>query len=94
MTRLVEQRREPVETVSEARKRLWDAINEYCRQNGGAVVSVPGQRVMRIHCSKDSPLPAKLTQAGHDVRQGGMLTRIDGGKFLSVIEIEVVLPGK
>ena len=94
MVALPAQRLEPALKVSEKTRRLWDALHEYVRSQGGAVVSVRGLRVMRVQCGKDSPIPVKLAEASYDVRHGGMLTRIDGGKFLSVIEIEIVLPGK
>lgn len=71
-------------SVIEKRMRLFNAINEYCLQLGGWVVSVPGQRSIRIECRKDSEIPAKLISAGHDVRHVGSHIRIDGGKFLPV----------
>ena len=31
--------------------------NEYVRRHGGAVVSVPGNKTLRIECPRGSPLP-------------------------------------
>jgi hypothetical protein len=80
--------------IIEKRMRLFDAINAFCRELGGWVISVPGHRTVRIECRKDSVIPAKLIAAGHDVRHVGSHTRIHAGDFLPVDEIEIVMPGK
>jgi hypothetical protein len=74
--------------------RLWSAIEEFCREQGGWVVSVPGLRALRIECRKDSGIPAKLIAAGHNIRHVGSHTRISAGEFLPVNLIEIMMPGK
>jgi len=90
------QRTEPVvkRAVSETQKRLWDALHQYCRQLGGAVVSVPHHRTLRIEIprSENSMLATKLAQAGYMVHHCGVTSRIAGGAFTSVDVLEIDLP--
>ena len=50
--RRIAERTEPTPKVSAQRMRLWHAVNDFCRQHGGAVVSVPGHKEMRIEIPK------------------------------------------
>ncbi len=51
-------RTERLQKVSEERKRLWDALNEYVRQQGAAITSPPYGTPVRLEITtKDSPLP-------------------------------------
>jgi hypothetical protein len=47
-------------------REIWNALNKFCIEHGGSVVSVPGT-VLRIECPKDSALPVKLGEFGYDV---------------------------
>ena len=85
---------ERIENVSAARMRLWHALHDFCRQHGGAVVSVPGDREIRIEAAQDSPLAAKLSEAGYDVRHCCVTSRITAGAFTTVDVISILLPGK
>ena len=80
--------------VSKRRMQLWHAIEEFCRERGAWVVSVPGHRMIRIECRKDSALPVQLTEFGYTVRHAGSHIRLDAGKMLPVDEIEIMLLGK
>ena len=61
----------------------WTALNEYIRKYGGAVVSVPGNKTLRIEAPKGSELPAKLTELGYNVAQCGSVTRVTGAPSVS-----------
>jgi hypothetical protein len=65
--------------VSLERLRLWNALHDYIRQHGGAVVSVPGHKELRIEIPKDSPLPAKLVELGYQPHHHCATTRITAG---------------
>ena len=60
-------------TLAEA----FEALNEFIRRNGGAVVSPPG-KVLRVEVLKDSVLPAKLAELGYNVMRCGSVTRVTG----------------
>jgi hypothetical protein len=80
--------------VSEKQKRLWNALEEFCRQQGAWVVSIPHHRNLRIEIVKDSKLPAELTRLGYAPCHVNSHIRIVGGKFLPVDVVEISLPGK
>ena len=86
--------REKVEKVSAQRMRLWDALHDYIHQHGGAVVSVPGHKELRIEVPKDSALTAKLAEAGYDPRHCCTTTRITAGAFISVDVVSIMILGK
>ena len=56
----------------------WAALNEYARRHGGAVVSVPGNKTLRVEVPKGSELPAKLAELGYHVAHCGTVTRVTG----------------
>ena len=87
-------RTEPTAGVSEQRRNLWDALNAYVMSHGGAVVSVPHHRELRIEIPKDSAIPTELARLGYDPRLCGSTTRIAAGAFTCVDIVEIVLPGK
>jgi hypothetical protein len=69
------------------RRKLWDTINKFIRQEGGWVTSVPGVSVMRIEVTQGSSLPAKLIELGFDPRHVGVSTKlISGGTIETVTE--------
>src|SRR5262249_24365047 len=82
-----------IRRASERRKELWAGINSYVRSQGCWVVSQPGLRDMRIQIPKNSALPTKLVELGYSPRACGVGLRAEGGKFLPVDIIEIILPG-
>jgi hypothetical protein len=56
----------------------WAALNEYVRRNGGAVVSVPGNKTLRIECLPGSALPQRLRELGYITVERGRTTGITG----------------
>jgi hypothetical protein len=83
------------ETAKRRRNELWQNLNRYIRENGGAVVSIPGLSPLRIEISKNSNLPTQLIDAGYAVHQAGRTSRIGGGPtnpFEQVDVIEIDLP--
>ena len=59
------ERTKPVQPVSAARRRLWQAVSDYVHGQGGWVTSVPFARFVRIEVKQGSPLPVQLEKAGH-----------------------------
>ena len=86
--------REKVEKVSAKRMRLWHALHDFIRQHGGAVVSVPGHKELRIEVPKDSALTVKLSELGYQPHHCCVTTRITAGAFTTVDVISIMLPGK
>jgi hypothetical protein len=77
------------------RNELWQNLNRYIRENGGAVVSIPGTSPLRVEISKNSNLPTTLANAGYQCHQAGRTTRIVGdakNPFEQVDVIQVDLP--
>ena len=80
--------------VSKQRMRLWHALHDFCRQHGGAVVSVPGHKEMRIEVPKDSALTAKPNRNWiraaplqyHDADRSRAFTTVD--------VVAILMPGK
>jgi hypothetical protein len=60
----------------EKRQQLWDAMQEYVRESGGWITSVPGVMKLRIEVPQGSPLPAKLIELGYAVSHCGSGTRL------------------
>jgi hypothetical protein len=92
--RLNPDRVEAPQKVSAQRMRLWHALHEFCRHNGGTVVSIPGHREMRIEVRKNSTLPVKLSELGYQPHHCCATSRINAGAFETVDVIAVMLPGK
>ena len=61
----------------------WATLNEFVRRHGGAVVSVPGTKTLRVEVPKGSPLPAKLAELGYNVSSHGTVTRVSGAPSIS-----------
>jgi hypothetical protein len=62
--------------VSQQRRSLWDALNEFIRKDGGAVVSVKYTSPIRIEAATDSELPARLRELGYDLMFREQATRL------------------
>jgi hypothetical protein len=52
--------------IDQARKDLWDGINNFCNERGAAVTSVRHTWPIRIECDPESELPKRLRELGHD----------------------------
>jgi hypothetical protein len=63
------------DAMSERRRKLWQALHEFIRDNGGWVVSPPGAD-LRIEIPERSELPAKLTELGYRPLSIGQATRL------------------
>ncbi|MGB8745469.1 MAG: hypothetical protein WCD54_05805 [Pseudolabrys sp.] len=87
------ERTEPIPKVSEQRRRLWSALNDYIRGQGGWVTSPPFGRFVRVEVEQGSPLPVQLEKAGHRLHHAGMTTRIGPG-FRTVDVLELDLSGR
>jgi len=85
---------EAPQKVSAQRMKLWDALHAFIRHHGGEVVSLPGHRELRIETPKDSPLAAKLAEAGYEPRLCCVTSRITAGAFTTVDVIAIMMPGK
>ena len=92
--RRIAERTEPIRKVSEKRRRLWSALNDFIHAGGGWVTSPPFGRFVRIECNQGSSLPVQLEKAGYSLRHAGMTTRIDGGTFHTVDVLELDLSAK
>src|SRR5260221_12116868 len=57
-------------------RKLWQRMNEYIRQEGGWIVSLPDTRTIRFECQTDSTLPDLLRAANHDPRFLGIHERL------------------
>jgi len=80
--------------VTASKMRLWQALHDFIRHHGGEVVSLPGHRELRIETPKDSPLAAKLAEAGYAPRHCCTETRIAAGVFKTLDVIAITIPGK
>ena len=88
------ERAKPVQPVTAARRRLWQAVSDFVHGQGGWVTSPPFGRFLRIEVKQGSSLPVQLEKAGHQLRHAGMTTRIDGGAFHTVDVLELDLSGR
>lgn len=61
----------------------WAALAEFIRRHGGAVVSLPGVKTLRVEVPKGSALPAKLAELGYNITERGTVTRITGTDTIS-----------
>jgi hypothetical protein len=92
--RRVAERTETTPKVTEKRRRLWRALNEFIRSQGGWVTSPPSGRFVRIEVEQGSSLLVQLEKAGHRVHHVGMTRRIDAGAFHVVDVLELDLSEK
>jgi hypothetical protein len=52
------------------REELWNAMNEFVRQNKGWVTSAPGRHI-RVEFPQGGALPLRLVEAGYKLRWCG-----------------------
>jgi hypothetical protein len=78
------------EEVKQKRRKLWDAINEFVRQHGAWVTSLPYKSAIRIECIGDSTLPTELIRLGYSPRQCGVGTRIIAGRTARIVSVDII----
>jgi hypothetical protein len=81
-----------VKKVSEERRRLWNALNEYIAQHGGSVTSAPLLSPLRVEIRADSALPDKLAEFGYAPVHRRQTTRVTSDGIRNVDLIEIDLP--
>src|SRR5215471_7204700 len=74
------------------RQRLWNALNEYVHQQGGAVTSLPPRWPLRVEVGQGSSLPAKFSELGYRTYHVGKTMRVTNNGIQQVDVIELGLP--
>jgi hypothetical protein len=69
-------RGETPDKISEQRRELWQALNDFVMERGGAIVSPKFHFPIRLEVTPDSELPAKLRELGYDLIFRNEETRI------------------
>ena len=75
------------EAAKRRRNELWDNLNRYVRESGGAVVSLPGASPLRVEVVQNSNLPRLLMDAGYAVHLGERITRIGGPETFTQADV-------
>jgi hypothetical protein len=78
--------------AKQQRTKLWDVVHAYVRREGGAVVSLPHKRTLRIELPIGSAVPGRFSELGYRVLPRGTSTRIERGQFREVLVFEIDLP--
>jgi hypothetical protein len=52
--------------ISQAQRDLWDSLNAFVVERGGAIISIRHAWPIRLEVEPESKLPDKLREAGHD----------------------------
>jgi hypothetical protein len=79
---------------TEKQKKLFDAFNAFVTQNGGWVVSPPGNKSIRIEAPGGSALAIRLAELGYKLQFCGTGTRNTSSGFVTVDIIETKLAGR
>jgi hypothetical protein len=66
----------PPNPEADAAKEKFAAINAFVAERGGWLVSVPGDRAVRMECLPEATLPNDLRALGYDLREIGDSERI------------------
>ena len=74
-----------------ARNALFETLVKYCRAHGSHVVSVPGEKTVRIETARGSDLATKLTELGWTPVPCGASSRVTGA---GLVEVDVIELGK
>jgi hypothetical protein len=83
------------DSAKQRRAELWNALNRYIMESGGAVTSPAGTSPLRVEVSKTSNLATQLSNAGYQCHQAGRIMRVVGdpkSPFMERDVIEVDLP--
>jgi hypothetical protein len=75
------------------RTELWNALNDFVRQNQGWIVSPPGRHI-RIEYPEGGALPLRLASAGYRLKFCSPSTRNVNGETIRVDVVETTLPGR
>jgi hypothetical protein len=75
----------------EKQRRLFEALNAFVAQQGGWVVSAPGNKSIRIEAPEGSALPIRLAELGYKLQFCGTGTRNTSSGFVPVDIIETKL---
>ena len=76
--------------VCEERRKLWHDLNRYVRQEGGAIVSLPYSRTIRIEIPRTSTLATKL--AAFHPHHSGSVTRVTSDGIVAADVLVIDLP--
>lgn len=79
---------------NEKQRRLFAAFNEFVAREGCAVVSPPGDKLIRIECPENSALPIRLAELGYKLSFLSPGTRNTASGIIPVDVIELKLPGR
>jgi hypothetical protein len=77
----------------EKQRKLFEAANAYITQEGGWVVSPPGDKRLRIESPQDGGLPIRLAERGFVLRYIGTGTRNVSSGIIPTDIIEITLRG-
>ena len=77
--------------AKDKRLKHWNVLHQFIHEHGGAVVSPPGHKRMRVEVPPDSNLATKLADGGYSVHHHADESRIRLGKFERVTVLEVLL---
>jgi hypothetical protein len=82
------------DSAKERRNQLWQNLNRYVMESGGAVTLPAGTSPLRVEVGKTSNLATLLTDAGYVCNQAGRIMRIvaDQNPFCERDIVEVDLP--
>jgi hypothetical protein len=69
-------RTESPNQITERQRDLWNALNQFVTERGGAIVSPMFASPLRIETALDSELPDKLRELGYDLIYREQDTRI------------------
>jgi hypothetical protein len=75
----------------EKHRRLFVAFNEFVTREGGAVVSPPGDKLVRVECPEGSSLPIRLAELGYKLNFLSPGTRNTASGIIPVDIIELKL---
>jgi hypothetical protein len=75
----------------EKRRKLFEAINAFVMQEGGWIISPPGDRRVRIETPQNSSLIIRLAEAGHRVRYVTTGTRVVSSGMMTTDIFELTL---
>lgn len=69
-------REENAAKISEQRRELWQALNQFVMERGGAIVSPMFAFPVRLEVATDSGLPERLRELGYDLIYRNEETRV------------------
>jgi hypothetical protein len=82
----------PLAVQREKARKLFEALNTLVTQQGGWVISPPGDRHVRIKVPQNSGLIIRLAEAGHKIRFCTTSTHNTGNGVTPTDVFELTLP--